>query len=51
MEYYHQVLDRAVAATQTNRRLQAARRTRTPARVAVECGAPITDDCCPFFPC
>lgn len=51
MEYYHQVLDRAVAATRTNQRLQAARRARKSECVAVDCGAPLVDDYCPFFPC
>lgn len=51
MEYYHQVLDRAVAATHTDRRLNASRRKRTKECVAVECGAPTADDYCPFFPC
>lgn len=51
MEYYHQVLDRAIAATRTNTRLQSARRLRKPECIAVECGAPAIDDFCPFFPC
>jgi glycosyltransferase involved in cell wall biosynthesis len=55
MEYYHQVLDRAVAATKTDALLTAARRAR---KCEYESGeyTPITsrqtaDDLCPFFPC
>ncbi|MGD9635333.1 MAG: glycosyltransferase family 2 protein [Pirellulales bacterium] len=51
MEYYHQVLDRAVAATLTDRRLNAARQQRAKECVAVDCGTPAVDDYCPFFPC
>jgi glycosyltransferase involved in cell wall biosynthesis len=51
MEYYHQVLDRAVAATQTNRRLQTARKSRASKCVTAECVPSAVDDYCPFFPC
>jgi dolichol-phosphate mannosyltransferase len=51
MEYYHQVLDRAVAATRTDKRLQAARRSPKAECVTVDCGTPAVDDFCPFFPC
>jgi dolichol-phosphate mannosyltransferase len=51
MEYYHQVLDRAVAATRTDQRLNAARRARKSESVLVECGESSVDDYCPFFPC
>jgi glycosyltransferase involved in cell wall biosynthesis len=51
MEYYHQVLDRAVAATQTDRRLNAARRAPKSQCVTADCGPIVVDDFCPFFPC
>jgi dolichol-phosphate mannosyltransferase len=56
MEYYHQVLDRAIAATKADSRLVAARRTRgceyAPTEFALS--APrqsVVEDLCPFFPC
>jgi len=51
MEYYHQVLDRAIAATRANQRLLAARRPPQNVCVSVDCGTPVVDDYCPFFPC
>jgi len=56
MEYYHQVLDRAIAATQRDRKLQDARKSPRrdcgsfPDRVSIET-RPVVEDCCPFFPC
>jgi glycosyltransferase involved in cell wall biosynthesis len=56
MEYYHQVLDRAIAATKADSRLVAARRTRgceyAPPEFALSPPRrSVVEDLCPFFPC
>ncbi len=51
MEYYHQVLDRAVEATKRDVRLQAARQTRQCEYTPVASRQPVVEDLCPFFPC
>jgi len=51
MEYYHQVLDRAIAATKSDDRLTTARHSRTRDCVAAESRQPVVDDLGPFFPC
>ena len=51
MEYYHQVLDRAIAATKTDARLTAARRDRQCEYAPAASRQPAVEDLCPFFPC
>lgn len=51
MEYYHQVLDRAIAATQRDRRLQEARKSLRRDCISLESRPAVVEDCCPFFPC
>jgi dolichol-phosphate mannosyltransferase len=51
MEYYHQVLDRAIAATKSDEWLTVARHSRTCEYVPAESRPPLVEDLCPFFPC
>jgi dolichol-phosphate mannosyltransferase len=51
MEYYHQVLDRAIAATKDDRRPLAASRARKRDGVSATNRPTVVDDLCPFFPC
>lgn len=51
MEYYHQVLDRAVAATKLDVRLNEARRARKCEYAPAVSRPPVVEDLCPFFPC
>jgi glycosyltransferase involved in cell wall biosynthesis len=51
MDYYHQVLDRAIAATKTDARLTAARRTPSCDYAAAPARPSVVEDYCPFFPC
>jgi dolichol-phosphate mannosyltransferase len=51
MEYYHQVLDRAIAATKTDARLTAARRARQCEHTPASSRQSVVEDLCPFFPC
>ena len=52
MEYYHQVLDRAIAATKTRRPAhgRSPRRARCDYAPATSRRA-VVEDLCPFFPC
>ena len=51
MEYYHQVLDRAIAATKIDRRPPADLTARKRTCVSAESRPAVVDDLCPFFPC
>ena len=51
IEYYHQVLDRAIAATKTDVQLADARHSRACEYVPAEGRQPVVEDLCPFFPC
>jgi dolichol-phosphate mannosyltransferase len=51
MEYYHQVLDRAIAATKEDGRVTAAHHVRDCEYVAADRRRPVVEDLCPFFPC
>jgi dolichol-phosphate mannosyltransferase len=51
MEYYHQVLDRAIAATKGDHRTLAARHAREGNCVSAARRPNLVDDLCPFFPC
>jgi glycosyltransferase involved in cell wall biosynthesis len=51
MEYYHQVLDRAIAATKNDRRTLASRDGHDRDCVAATSRPTAVDDLCPFFPC
>lgn len=51
VEYYHQVLDRAIAATKSDRQSSAAVHLRERKCVSAESRPAVVDDLCPFFPC
>ena len=51
MEYYHQVLDRAIAATKDDRRTLAARCADKRNGVSAPSRPTLVDDLCPYFPC
>jgi dolichol-phosphate mannosyltransferase len=51
LEYYHQVLDRAIAAIQDDRRSLAINRRRNQAQAAPDSRQATADSLCPFFPC
>jgi len=51
IDYYHQVLDRAIAATQDGPRPSDISDRRERAPVASESRQPSADSLCPFFPC
>jgi dolichol-phosphate mannosyltransferase len=51
MEYYHQVLDRAVEATRNDVRLKAARRSQKCDYSPAARSLPVVEELCPFFPC
>ena len=51
MEYYHQVLDRAIAATKSDDWLTTARHSRNCEYASGERRQAVVDDLCPFFPC
>jgi dolichol-phosphate mannosyltransferase len=51
MEYYHQVLDRAIAATKDDHRTLAARQAGERNCVSAARRPNLVDDLCPFFPC
>jgi dolichol-phosphate mannosyltransferase len=51
LAYYHQVLDRAIAAVKDGDRRSLASRREARAKVLAESRRPIADSLCPFFPC
>jgi hypothetical protein len=51
LAYYHQVLDRAIAATKTRRAPARPRAAVEKVCVAAERRTAPVDDYCPFFPC
>lgn len=51
LEYYHQVLDRAIAAAKRSARTQPRRHSANCDYRPAEMRQPAIDDLCPFFPC
>lgn len=51
MEYYHQVLDRAIDATRSSAWADAARYSRRCEYAPVQSQPALVEDLCPFFPC